>query len=320
MTSYEYVSVVEPLTPAIERVKTILFRPFDLGKWFAIGFCAWLAHLGRGGGGGGGGGMPGGGSGGGSEIRNGFFHARDYVMANLPWIVPVAIVGFVLIVALWLLVVWLSSRGRFMFLHCVANNRAEVKVPWSKYERQANSLFVFRLILGVIGVFAVFGPIVFVGLLITGMVSAGQPAVGGIAGAVFIVLAIILISICLAVVVLFTGDFVEPIMLMRMTSCTAAWGEFVGILGANKGRFFLYVLFKIVIDMAIGVVVMLIVCATCCCAGCLLAIPYIGTVLALPLLVFKRAYPLYYLQQYGPQYDIFASEEQAPPQEPQGFV
>jgi hypothetical protein len=49
------VSVIDPITPAIDRVKLILFRPFDMGKWFVIGFCAWLAYLGGGGGGGGGG-------------------------------------------------------------------------------------------------------------------------------------------------------------------------------------------------------------------------------------------------------------------------
>ena len=41
------VSVTLPISPAIERVKLLLFRPFDLGKWFAIGFCAWLATLGQ---------------------------------------------------------------------------------------------------------------------------------------------------------------------------------------------------------------------------------------------------------------------------------
>jgi len=30
-----------------------------------------------------------------------------------------------------------------------------------------------------------------------------------------------------------------------------------------------------------------------------------GTVLLLPVLVFKRAYPLYFLAQFGPEYDVF---------------
>ena len=44
------INVVEPVSPALERVKRVLFQPFDLGKWFVIGFCAWLACLGEGGG------------------------------------------------------------------------------------------------------------------------------------------------------------------------------------------------------------------------------------------------------------------------------
>ena len=53
------VSVIDPIGPAFEEVKTILFKPFDLGKWFVIGFCAWLAFLGSGGPGGGSGGRGG---------------------------------------------------------------------------------------------------------------------------------------------------------------------------------------------------------------------------------------------------------------------
>jgi hypothetical protein len=48
------VSVIDPIGQAIEHVRLMLFKPFDLSKWFIIGFCAWLAQLGHGGGGGGG--------------------------------------------------------------------------------------------------------------------------------------------------------------------------------------------------------------------------------------------------------------------------
>jgi hypothetical protein len=57
--------------------------------------------------------------------------------------------------------------------------------------------------------------------------------------------------------------------------------------------------------MAIGIIVLLAILATCCIAGCLMLLPFIGTVLLLPVLVFKRAYSLYYLAQYGSQYDVF---------------
>ena len=40
------ISVIDPVSPAIERTKLVLFQPFDLGKWFKLGFCAFLATLG----------------------------------------------------------------------------------------------------------------------------------------------------------------------------------------------------------------------------------------------------------------------------------
>jgi hypothetical protein len=39
---------------------------------------------------------------------------------------------------------------------------------------------------------------------------------------------------------------------------------------------------------------------------CLFSIPYIGTVILLPVFVFKRAYSLMYLRQYGLEFDVFA--------------
>ena len=44
------ISVIDPISQAIEKTKQILFNPFDWKKWFAIGFCAWLANLCQGGG------------------------------------------------------------------------------------------------------------------------------------------------------------------------------------------------------------------------------------------------------------------------------
>ncbi|MFV2073108.1 MAG: hypothetical protein ACC742_10720, partial [Thermoanaerobaculales bacterium] len=47
------IAYMEPLTRAWERMKLILWRPFDLAKWFVLGFSVWLAGLADGAGGGG---------------------------------------------------------------------------------------------------------------------------------------------------------------------------------------------------------------------------------------------------------------------------
>src|SRR5213596_356806 len=45
------IEIFKPFGEAFELTKKILFQPFDLKKWFVIGFAAWLANLGVGGGG-----------------------------------------------------------------------------------------------------------------------------------------------------------------------------------------------------------------------------------------------------------------------------
>ncbi len=305
------VSVIDPIGPAFEKVKTILFRPFDFGKWFIIGFCAWLAYLGSGGGGGGGGGN-------GANIESKYYEAREsiepskeFVLENLAWIIPVAVVAMVVGIALWFVFTWLSSRGRFMFLHCVAQNKAEVTTPWTKFRQHANSLFLFRIILGLIGFITTGLPLLLaIGIIIMMMIVGDGAIVIGVLGGVVIGLVILVGLVIFGLISKFTMDFVVPIMFLRTTSCTAGWREFLTILSVNKARFVLYILFQIVIAIVIGVIVWMGFCIGCClcCAGFLLLIPYIGTVILLPVHVFTRAYSLLYLKQFGPEFDVFSPE------------
>jgi hypothetical protein len=300
------ISVIDPISPAIERVKTILFRPFDLGKWFVIGFCAWLAYLGEGGG-----------SGanfnyGGQQQSPGesFHYAKEYLIENLHWILPVAITVTVICIIIGLVITWLRSRGRFMFLHCVALNVAEVVVPWHKFRKQGNSLFLFRVVLGLIS-FAVIMLLIAMLIVIGVLLFAG----GGGPNPLGIIL-MVLLGICLiiptvivfALIGKFTRDFVVPIMFLRQGTCMVAWREFWPLLTGNKGKFTIYILFQFVIGLAIGIVILACMCITCCCLACILAIPYIGTVLMLPVLVFHRSYSLLYLRQYGSSFDVFEPE------------
>ena len=304
-----HVSVIDPISEAFEKVKTILFRPFDLGKWFTIGFCAWLAYLGSGGGGGGGGGGGRGGRGS-YDVQEGLGQAKHFVLANLHWIIPVAVMVVVLGIVLWLVLTWLSSRGRFMFLHCVAHNKAEVSIPWTKFRQHANSLFLFRIVLGLIGFVVIGVPILLaVGCIVMMIAGDGAFAIG-ILGGILIGLYILVAAIIFHLIGKFTMDFVVPIMFLRTTSCTAGWREFLTILSVNKARFLLYILFQIVIAIAIGAIKTMGFCIGCCFCGIslLLLIPYIGTVILLPLPVFTRSYSLLYLKQYGPEFDVFSPE------------
>jgi hypothetical protein len=309
------ISVTTPVSAALERVKQVLFRPFDLGKWFTVGFCAWLALLGEQGGGGGGGNYNFGSHRGadGNGFMQWFDRAKDYVMDNLAWIVPLAAVVILLVLALGILFTWLNSRGKFMFLHCVALNKAEVVAPWNQFAREANSLFWFQLVLGLIG-FAVTLPLLgLIAILVIGMVKASAATVIGVTGAAGALLLIIALAVGFAVIRKLTMDFVVPIMFLRQKNCLAGWRELRGLFTGNVGNFILYFLFQIVLAMVIGMMVLIVVIATCCIAGCFMALPYLGTVLLLPVHVFSRAYSLYYLAQFGSEFDVFPSVPAAAP-------
>jgi hypothetical protein len=306
------VSVTAPVSPAIERMKQILFRPFDFGKWITIGFCAWLAYLGtmgynygqttssnR------------------SSHSTSLEHARAYVAANLTWIIPVAIVCVLIFIALCVLILWLQSRGIFMLLHCVALNRGEVVAPWHKYAREARSLWLFKLCLLAAG-------LVFVTPLVGAMFwvfSAPFRTGARLPPAAFAVLSVmVLIWICVAVplgvVSGLTRQFAATIMYLRGVTCLEAWGVLLPIVHANAGRFILYLLFEIVIAIATFLILFVFVLCTCCIGGILLAIPFVGSVVLLPVTIFWRCYSILYFAQYGPELNVFAAtaaQPQAPP-------
>ena len=308
-------SVVEPIGAAIEKTKQILFQPFDIGKWFTLGFCAWLATLGENGGGGNFGNLGNFGNHSNGhpspDFQQEFQNIKQGVLDNLPVVLTVSIVVIAIILALAFLFMWLKSRGHFMFLHGVANNVGEVVVPWHRYARRANSLFLFRVVLWLLGSFVSLLLIVPLGFIF--MIFAKNDfkvfAATAVIPAVFLVLGFIILGIVFAVIRVLTKDFVVPIMYLHDCTVTEGWKRFWVLCKPNMGTFVLFLLFLIVVSVGLGVIGMAVVMAACClcCVGIIFMLPYIGTVAMLPLFVWRRAYSALFLAQFGPEFDVFAN-------------
>jgi hypothetical protein len=301
------ISVIEPVNEALERTRTILFAPFNLEKWFIIGFCAWLSGLFRETAGGGfnykfnNGGAP--------DKFQIPAHALEFYQTHIILIASAVIAAVILFTVIMLVLLWLSSRGKFMFLDCLAKNKAHVIEPWKTFKKQANGLLGFRLLI----IAAALICITPVGILIvwlSSFVEAGTVNVV-IAGMVFfamLLLAFLVISF-IGLVQSLTFDFVVPIMYLQRTGVFAAWGKFLPLLRQNFWKIMLYLLFKVLILFCMGAIALFIIglACCCCCIGVVLLIPYIGTVILLPLLSFYRLYSLCYLRQFGSEYDVFAA-------------
>lgn len=148
------ISVTAPFKPAWKHMVRILFKPFDIKKWFALGFCAFLSQCGEGGGGNGGNfGNQNNLSG--SEFREGVNNVEIWINNNWGLFLGIAIGSVMCILIINLLVLWISSRGKFMLLDGIVKNRAAVIEPWNEFKTQANSLCIFRFMLSIIGMLCV---------------------------------------------------------------------------------------------------------------------------------------------------------------------
>jgi hypothetical protein len=300
------VSVTHPIGLAFNRVGVICFKAFELGKWFVIGFSAWVASLTQGGNlsfqmmdfGPGGPGGPGGPSPG---------AVVDWIEHHIAEIVMIGLLGLAIVIGVWALLMWLSSRGKLMFIDHIVRNQAAISEPWTRLGDLANRLFVFRLVLTLV--------LVAVPLLLAGLClliawpdiaservgSAGITAIvlGGVLGLVWLV--------AVPIVVFLVEDFVIPTMYLFNERPGAAWRRVISeVIAGRIGTIVRYTLLKIVFGMAAGAIALMGTILTCCLA----ALPYLGTVILLPVFIFMQVYNLHFLDQFGRRWKMFANTPQ----------
>ena len=120
-----------------------LFRPFDIKKWFVLGFSAFLAELGSRGG------SSGFNSSIGDEVNfdnlgEGPAELWETIAAH-GLLFALGAFGCAMVLVVVVALLWVSSRGKFMFLDNVVYNRALIVEPWKRFRKQGNSLFLFRI-------------------------------------------------------------------------------------------------------------------------------------------------------------------------------
>jgi uncharacterized membrane protein len=299
-------SYSEPLDHAWQRMKSILFRPFDLGRWFVLGFTAWLAQLATGY------------SGGASERFNfsddwddpsfqGIVSGVEDTVRTFfdhPW--AVMLIGMFMVVGFlfWLLILWISSRGQFMFLDNLVHARTEVKVPWSEFRNQGDSLFLWQVVYSLI-VFVVMGAVAAAGLLLLFPALALEPAaVAVVPLAILAGTAGFILIAALVFIEFFLTQFIVPIMYRHRLSTLDAWRRFLPIFKDHPGGFVVFGLLYFVLMLVGWILFMVGGLVTCCFGLVLLVIPYIGTVVSLPLHTFARYFSLEYLGQFGDDFQL----------------
>jgi hypothetical protein len=295
------IEIFAPFGEAFEITKKILFQPFDLGKWFVIGFAAWLATF-----------FGGGGS---YSYRHPFdkgqwnFRWHEYSNAQWNvhdhplWLYPVLAIGGIFFLAFVVLFIWLNSRGRFMFTDCIVRNRGAIVAPWREYRTEGNRFFVFQLLFTLCAMFLF-------GCLALGFaIFPHSFAVVTLPLGIFFVIAAVIVMIVLGAVI----HFMVPVMYRRRCTATEAFGAVWSLVLENLGVFILFFLFLLVLYIAAAMIGCLAGCLTCCIA----ALPYIGTVILLPVVMTLFTFSLTFLRQFGDSYDAWAVVRPIEPPPPQ---
>ena len=117
------IAYFEPLSRAWDRTRVILWQPFDLANWLLLAFAAWVAGLttdtgtvaatrgdsndyGR-------------------HAWSGFENAWEEVAASAIWL-PLIVLGIMFGIAFAVLLLWVTSRFKFIYLEGVVRGRAEI--------------------------------------------------------------------------------------------------------------------------------------------------------------------------------------------------
>jgi len=286
------IEIFKPFGESFELMKKILFQPFDLRKWLVIGFAAWLANLGAGGGGVGNFNYP--------DNRREGAQKLNETIGQIPQ--PVLITGICILICFVLVLIvlfaWLRARGRFIFVDCIVRNRAAIVEPWKQFRTEGNSFFLFSLVvvLALIAVIVVAGLLLIVPFIPWG--DQGQPGVAFWIGLSLFVF----VAVCLAFVWALASQLMVPIMYRQRCPARLAFAQAVDLVTSHPGPILLYVLFLLLLGVAVFMISCAVTCATCCIA----AIPYVGTVILLPIPVTLGAFSLLFLRQFGPDYDVWA--------------
>jgi MFS family permease len=303
----------DPLSAAWSRMVTALFKPFDIGKWFAVGFTAFLAHFMDYGSGGGNFGNKGGDYG--QFSLHDFFNLPEVIgnwMIDHPgWVSAIILISIVVLIIMVVLT-WIGARGKFMFLDNVVHDRKLVKQPWREYKTQGDSLFLWRL--GYLAVlFVIFGFYIWICYsTLQEMYFDYVPDETLITYAVFMILGLLLLIIIAAYISLFVNHFIVPIMYKKGHKAMVAWGHFMALFSKSKGSFLLYGLLVLFLMICVFILAMIFGLLTCCLGFVLLVLPYISSVVTLPISYTFRAFSVEFLEQYGPEYKFFPDEKAEP--------
>lgn len=302
-------SALDAAQRAVAHTRATLF-PFRFERWVVFGLAAFLDQCGRRAGLGFNIPSPGRAGTDGRELPA----ALGWLAAHALLVALLAAAVLALVVVLAAVVLYVNSRGVFMYIDAVATGRAEIRRPWLEHADRASSYFGWAFGLTLVSLLGVvFALLAGAAVAVKALRPAGLSPLGVVAllalGAAL--LAFLLVA---SLASLLLRDFVAPLQLATGLSCGGALRLVTGLLAAHPGTFAVYVLLKVAFALMLGALMLVSACVTCCCA----LLPVVCQTLFQPAFFFERAWSLYLLRAMG--FDVLGPFAVPTPAGPAGVV
>lgn len=309
MTTPGPIEIIEPLGRAWQRTRALLFAPFAFERWAIFGFSAWLALW----------------TGMGSSSNMSWLVSpptsmpgplsvsRDEISSWFFGLAFVVVVLLSLLVFGWILLrTWLRSRFDFVFLNHLVTGETAIAKPWADFGARGQSLFVWRVLLGL-------GFLCLILLPIALALGAGlSPGVMSIGALVLGLILLVPIAVAGALLIFAIDQFVVPVMARQDLAFPPALARVRDLVAAQPTPFVLYTLMYLVLAFAVSMVILAVGFATCCVGFLIVSLPYVGAVVVLPVGVCARYYGLEFLRQFGPEFDLLTPAPLPAPLTPPG--
>lgn len=276
----------------------VLCTPFTWDKWLAVSFAAWLTFL--------------------NDdfsmllslLNNALSLAQENRTPNLTAsIVTLSALGFGMIISILLL--WVMSRGEFVYLDKLLNKESKIAEAWRKYSSLGTSVFLWIIIFSII--------LFFLYLIIIGITFALcfnwifacikmaefiQPDRLVWAGLIFFALAVFITAAVTTVILVIFKNLAVPLMYKNNIKAFPAFRISLDLLLKQPGKMLEYLLVLLLLKTIYVAACCSVGILTCCVFYMFTAIPFAGTAILLPFITFFRFFNLEYLAMFGDEYNV----------------
>lgn len=244
------ISAVDAISPAIQRTRTFLFRPFRMGTYLKLCLVAVITeglgsfHFSSSGG-------------------HGSNHPANFSAELMPERIGILVAGGVILMVLGCALYYLITRLRFSYFHCLIHNTRQIGPGWRLYREQATRFFWLNLVVGfcILLVVAVIALPFAAGFwrLFRNVPAGGHPDFGVLLSLILPLIPLITLLVIAGIAAdLILRDLMLPHFALENATAGEAWSAVWTSIKAEKGSFFVYALLRIVLPIA-GLIALFIV-------------------------------------------------------------